>query len=107
MLDCGVWQGSAKTAAETLIAALGSDIERLDALIVSHFDADHWEGLKYLAHALPDPGSKRPMTLYYAGLPFGAEELPDVGVAQLLTLQGSGVRAVELQQALRVARPEL
>lgn len=107
VLDCGVWQGSAKTAAETLIAALGSDIERLDALIVSHFDADHWEGLKYLAHALPDPGSKRPMTLYYAGLPFGAEELPDVGVAQLLTLQGSGVRAVELQQALRVARPEL
>lgn len=60
VVDCGTWRGRPAQATDRLINVLGTDgMTRLNTLIVTHFDADHWEGLRLLPDNLRLP--KRPI----------------------------------------------
>lgn len=102
VLDCG---GSSKNGipeAAILARVLGPDMECLTTLVVSHFDRDHWAGLKALAshfaaHDLEEGAFHWP-ELIYPAMPRGIEDLGSTIMA-LITLDASrGMRALDLQQ---------
>jgi hypothetical protein len=102
VLDCGGSSTSGMPEAATLARVLGPDIECLTTLVVSHFDRDHWAGLKALAlyFAAYDSarGTFHEPRLIYPAMPRGIEDLGSTIMA-LITLDASnGMRALDLQQ---------
>ncbi len=101
VLDCGNWFNNGK-AAKRLLHVLGPDLARVDTLIVSHFDADHWGGLSLVAVPLKRAGVSH-VRLVYAALPAVARAVPSAALALLTTARGTHVRALELRRALQLA----
>lgn len=59
----------ATTAADKLLTALGGDMQNVEQVVVSHFDWDHWGGLRNLRKF---PGAHKSMpsaTIYYPSMP--------------------------------------
>nr|WP_124812526.1 hypothetical protein [Micromonospora globispora] len=71
----------------------------MDTLVVTHFDADHWEGLRLLAENLRFL-ARPTMKLYYPRLPDRAPKVADATFAMLVTSRFSGTRPLELATAL-------
>ncbi len=102
VIDCGNWLGSSSSAARQLASALGGDLARLRQIVVSHFDWDHWGGLRELAPAFGQARSGHPrasVDLFYPAVPESAVQLPAETLAVVATVSGTGVRAMELATA--------
>lgn len=107
VLDCGSWRSPrGGREANALRLALGARVSRLHALVVSHFDQDHWKGLQALGADLAATRSQTvpvripdDFTIYYPGLSQRAEKV----VAAYLILQshvaGVSLRALDLKAA--------
>lgn len=48
LIDCGTAGNCGVSASETLAFELGWDVLGIDTVVVTHFDADHWRGLREL-----------------------------------------------------------
>ena len=54
VVDCGCFGEPHERAAQKLADALGPRVNQLRSIVVSHLDADHWEGFRYLPfHVTP------------------------------------------------------
>jgi hypothetical protein len=97
IIDCGAYKASPLEAARRLWNSLGRTLAQVGTITVSHFDADHWDGLASL-HKLP--GMTRSLgscTLYYPAMPYAV----DVYFMAMVGLStGSGIAALELKAAL-------
>jgi hypothetical protein len=104
VVDCGTWRGSYTRAAVRLREVLHSDgQDRLKTMVVTHFDADHWLGLRTLANSWTGVHLGA-LDLVYPRLPERAADLPAVTLALFATLEGTGVRALELARTLERTR---
>jgi hypothetical protein len=102
IVDCGQWKGAQDAPAAVVAAALGQDLANLGTLVVTHFDLDHWGGLRALARTFAAVGGgSRRIEIVYPRLPDVAERLPATVLALLTTAAGTGVRATELMRAWR------
>jgi Metallo-beta-lactamase superfamily len=100
IVDCGQWKGGQREPAAVAAAALGRDLANVDTLVVTHFDLDHWGGLRALAEIYGAMGEgRRPIRLVYPRLPDVVERLPATVLAFIATATGTGVRATELTRA--------
>lgn len=100
VVDCGTWRARPAHATDRLVRVLGSDgLRRLDTLVVTHFDADHWEGLRLLADNLRQP-RRSTLHLHYPCLPESAPNVAGASLAMVAALRFSGVRPLELATAL-------
>ncbi|MEW1583950.1 MBL fold metallo-hydrolase [Micromonospora vinacea] len=100
VVDCGTWRSSPLLAVERLVRVLGvHGLQRLDSLVVTHFDADHWHGLRLLADNLHF-AERSTLKLYYPRLPDRAPQIADATLALLVTSRFAGVRSLELATAL-------
>ncbi len=90
VIDCGSTDRGARRASLELDRRLGREGWRsLEALVVTHFDQDHWLGLRnaaYLVGTRSRPSS--PLAVYVPAVPFGvSRNLPGI-THNLITLQG-------------------
>lgn len=102
IIDCG--GNSAKEAALTLACHLSrADWGCLSELVVTHFDADHWIGLKRMAQsAWPGSGGPSELPIYFPAVPFQVDRRLPGSVMTLITATGPfGVQAMDLQAAWR------
>ena len=96
VVDCGVYKGRPATSMEKLVGTLGDEgLDRLDTMVVTHFDRDHWEGLRLLASHLRDRPHKSEMKLVYPRVPERELHPGVLYMALLATWTGSGVRALD------------
>jgi len=100
IIDCG--GNSAEDAALILADHLSSaDWRSLSELVVTHFDADHWRGLRLLAQCAP-PGfdTLSGLPIYFPAVPFYADSrLPGSLSAFITATSPFGVEAMDLQAA--------
>lgn len=99
VIDCGVWMGSHKRAALKLVDALGADLSRVRQIVVTHFDGDHWEGLRELAPLWAATVAGQPrvtVEIIYPSVPEVASRLPAGSLALISASSGTGVRATSL-----------
>lgn len=98
VIDCGVWRAGARTAADMLLTALDGDLSGVESFVVSHFDWDHWGGLRNLEHFPAALGTLDSATLYYPAMPARV-------VAALYSfmgpLNGSGSAALDLRNSFQ------
>ena len=105
VVDCGVYKGRPATSTEKLVGTLGDEgLERLDTMVVTHFDRDHWEGLPLLASHLQDRPHRSEIKLVYARVPERDLHPGVLYMALLSTWTGSGVRALDLIASLESAK---
>jgi hypothetical protein len=102
IIDCGTTSGDAAGAVKD---ALGLSIANLSTMVVTHFDADHWNGFRNLAPAYAaaiasDPAPKAP-TLIYGGMPSGLPHLGPAVLSLISISSGTAVRALDLRTAWR------
>ncbi len=97
VVDCGWYMGSPVAAAARLAAALRGRAPLLDALVVSHFDTDHWEGFTGLASALGAPLSLPGLKVYVPHMP---PQLPAAVWAFLTPRSQDGAIASVLRRCL-------
>jgi hypothetical protein len=97
IVDCGVYRGSAQDATNRLRSVLGPDeLGRLQTLVVTHFDADHWEGLRLLAEQVPPGILPGRVDIVYPRTPERGLDPGVLELALLATHTGTGVRALDL-----------
>jgi hypothetical protein len=100
IIDCG--GNSAGEGALTLACNLShTDWRALSELVVTHFDADHWIGLRRLAqNAPPGSGVWPELPIYFPAVPFQVNGRLVASVVALITATGPfGVQAMDLQAA--------
>lgn len=102
VIDCGNWRASSAGPAQLLLDFLGDELPEIDTLIVTHFDEDHWGGLRELASLVQ--GSVPPhlpefIRICYPGLPKAAHNVPAATLAFITTARGGAVNARELVRA--------
>lgn len=105
MVDCGCNPRRARLAAYILAEHLSSrDWHSLSQLVVTHFDADHWEGLLRVADSAPVAIGDLPpyLRIFYPAVPFGVNRRLPAAIMALITTRGPfGVQALELRAAWR------
>lgn len=100
IVDCGRWKGAQDAPAAIAATALGRSLAQIQRLVVTHFDTDHWGGLRVLAERYAAAGGGRNgVELIYPRLPDVAERLPAVVLGLITTAGETGVRATELTRA--------
>jgi hypothetical protein len=105
VVDCGAWKAAAERPGEKLRNVLGPEgIRRLGTIVVTHFDADHWAGLRYLAASLASSECAH-LRLIYPRLPEREQDTAAATLALLSLSTGHGVRALELGAALEEVKP--
>lgn len=97
ILDCGVRRGSPRGAAQTLLGWLEGTLSQAQAVVVSHFDWDHWGGLANLATLANHPVDLPAIPLYYPAMP---RQVPAAFMAMMGPLSGTGSAVLDLQLAL-------
>lgn len=96
VIDCGTWRGKQNVAGQRLRSALGLDADSLSAVVISHFDIDHWGGFRHFAAmataTLPD------LAIYYPAMPSPVR----LGLLALVTMRAgsSGVDVLDLRRGL-------
>jgi glyoxylase-like metal-dependent hydrolase (beta-lactamase superfamily II) len=103
IVDCGSGSTSGRQAAQILSDELSdADWRALRTIVVTHYDADHWRGLEYVARANPSAAliEAPDLTIYSPAVPFGVDpRLPDGLVALISATSPSGVEALDLEAA--------
>jgi hypothetical protein len=103
IIDCGSWRSDGSSQAQQVSAALGQSLGRLKTIIVTHFDADHWWGLRSLAphfaRARADISETAEVQVLFPRMPDVARRLPAATLALITSVGGTGVRAMELLNA--------
>jgi Metallo-beta-lactamase superfamily len=103
VVDCGCSPGRAALAANILAQDLSSeDWRSLSELVVTHFDADHWEGLLRVADSAPVGSGDLPrdLRIFYPAVPFDVNLRLPAGIMALITAKGPfGVQALDLRAA--------
>lgn len=98
VIDCGVWKAKSIDASSALLTALGGKMENVAEVVVSHFDWDHWGGLRNLRQF---PGAHRSMpdaTIYYPSMP---RPIVVALYALLGPLKGTGSAVLDLQRDMK------
>ncbi len=114
IIDCGAWRSGGAPEAAFAAKSLGQSLGDVGTVVVSHFDADHWWGLRHLAPMFAraraarhgDAGRPR-VQLVYPRIPPAVRRLP-AGYLAMITTGGTGVRAADLirsWQAVADVRP--
>jgi beta-lactamase superfamily II metal-dependent hydrolase len=99
ILDCGTRGAPASKATEALLRSLDGREEQIQALIVSHYDLDHWGGLRVLADYVAPLTT--PLQIYYPNV-FASGTLLRSAILALISLdQRTGVKALDLANAWR------
>lgn len=97
LIDCGAHDDKTGTrSADRLASVLGSAPQGLNAIVVSHFDADHWRGLAELPQRIAPVG---PIRLIYPRLPDSARPVAPMIAALLSVMDGAAphVNALKLR----------
>ncbi|GAA2131772.1 MBL fold metallo-hydrolase [Nocardioides bigeumensis] len=97
VIDCGVWRARAKTAADTLLGALDGDLSEVESFVVSHFDWDHWGGLRNLEHFPTALNTLYSATLFYPSMPW---RVPAALYALMGPQTGTGSAALDLSNSM-------
>ncbi|WP_091564839.1 MBL fold metallo-hydrolase [Arthrobacter sp. ok362] len=98
VIDCGVRRAKSEDAAQMLLDSLGGTLSMVEAFVISHFDWDHWGGLKYLSKLSKVPQDLSSSTLYYPRMP---KLIPTGLLAMLGGLGGTGSAALDLHHSLK------
>jgi glyoxylase-like metal-dependent hydrolase (beta-lactamase superfamily II) len=105
IIDCGSNPRRARSAAYLLARHLSSrDWRSLSELVVTHFDADHWEGLlRVVDHAPVGSGGVPPhLKVFFPAVAFGADRRLPAALMAFITATGPyGVQALDLRAAWR------
>jgi hypothetical protein len=105
IIDCGSYRGRAQSAADLLAHHLAvEDWRSLSELVVTHFDADHWEGLLRVVDSAPVTwdGVSPDLRIFFPAVPFGVDlRLPSTVMTFITTVGPSGVQALDLRRAWR------
>lgn len=97
ILDCGTRRASPTKAAKILMNHLCGSLTDVEAIVISHFDLDHWGGLANLDR-VPNPPQDLPsIPLYYPAMP---SQVQSSLLAMMGPLSRTGSAALDLQQAL-------
>ena len=102
IIDCGERRAPAGRPADVLDWHLGAGLADVERLVVTHFDSDHWHGLRELAPRWSGVhrGLRKPIQIVYPRLPEDVAQLPAGVLALISTAKGSsGVRSVDLLRA--------
>jgi hypothetical protein len=103
IIDCGSKDRGARSAAQSLAQELSPrDWRSLSKLVVTHFDADHWEGLlRVVDIASVGVGDVPPaLRIVFPAVPFGVDPQLPAAVMTLITTAGPfGVQALDLRAA--------
>ena len=104
VIDCGALHDDGERSARRLADAVGVSPTRLDTIVVSHFDADHWKGLEKLPALMT--GSSLAVRLIYPRHPAAAAGLRQM-LAALLVAMGASPHgnAIKLQDAWKHSFP--
>jgi hypothetical protein len=110
IVDCGTsGKDKAADAALLLDKELGEDRSHVDTILVSHFDADHWEGLLAWARRIirqnePLPLANQDVTLVYPRLPRLVKSVQKFYMA-MITIERDqpSLASLDLASALRSA----
>lgn len=102
VLDCGVRRGKPTDAAQTLLDRLCGSLGDVEAIVVSHFDWDHWGGLANLRNVASPPNDLAAISLYYPAMP---PRVTAAFMAMMGPLAGTGSAALDLQIALTALSP--
>lgn len=106
VIDCGALHDKGDRSASRLISAIGIDPEHLSTIVVSHFDADHWNGLERVPDLVTP--SSLPVRLIYPRHPAAAAGLRQMLVAVLAAMNVSPHgNAIKLEDAWRRSFPNL
>lgn len=104
VIDCGALHDDGKRSARRLADAVGASPTQLDTIVVSHFDADHWNGLEKLPDLIT--GSSLAVRLIYPRHPAAAAGLRQMLAAVLVTKSASPHgNAIKLQDAWKRSFP--
>jgi hypothetical protein len=105
IIDCGSSSPGARSAARLLAQhLLPTDWHSLSELVVTHFDADHWEGLLRIVHSAPPDfsGVLAKLPVYFPAVPFYVDDRLPGSLMALITAAGPfGVQAMDLRAAWR------
>lgn len=111
IIDCG-GNSVADDAADALQRHLpAGDWRSLSELVVTHFDADHWRGLWFIAQSGPSGfgsyfGFPSELPVYFPAVPFNADRRLPGSLSAFITATGSfGVQPMDLQAAWRRLTP--
>ena len=104
IIDCGQGKSHGRSAAIQLLEHMRpQDWVALSSLVVTHYDADHWRGLHFVAANLPPgalPLTVSPLVVYSPAVPFGlASDLPATVNTLISMTSPSGAEALDLQRA--------
>lgn len=103
VIDCGSNPRRARSAANLLARHLSSrDWRSLSELVVTHFDADHWEGLLRVVDDAPAGfgGVPPDLRIFFPAVPFGVDRRLPAGLMAFITTTGPyGVQALDLRAA--------
>jgi hypothetical protein len=104
IIDCGsTSKGRARSAAEALSENLDpADWSNLSELVVTHFDADHWEGLLRVVAIAPTGfgGVPPDLRIFFPNVPFGVNKRLPAAVMTFITATGPfGVQVLDLRAA--------
>jgi hypothetical protein len=109
VIDCGSSDLGMTHAARTLRRSLSAaDLGTLDGLVVTHFDQDHWLGLRELPALLAAGDVPPDLTIHIPHVRLGSGAFPPHAVALITVLGGHPVQALALKSAWKaVTRPVL
>jgi hypothetical protein len=103
IIDCGRGSRGGRKAASFLQAELSpGDWNSLQSLVVTHWDADHWNGLRYIADSWPRPATakKQKLLFYSPAIPFDLPPRLSAGVSALISATSvSGIEAIDFAGA--------
>ena len=105
VIDCGSRPRRGELAARLLAAHLTpQDWRSLSQLVVTHFDADHWEGLLHVVNRIPSDSCTVPpdLCIYFPAVPFYVNPRLPEGLMTFITAVGPyGVQPLDLRAAWR------